>query len=372
MEDSKKEKKEITIKDINSISVEISKDFTDDYLDVEENPILLLQPILVTDILFRIMTDLKGNMFRTGNKHIYDPKDKKDNQLKMVFWEQEVLNTDKNTLVKAYKTSSFLKNRDKRLMTRALEFLKTYKQSIYTFNNDKGVKLTSSGGLIKDWYFIDKTGVFQVEISLYWADKIVRLQPEKWDNLRTDILGSIKNIRHRLFITWLIRLKKNKGTAIGWMKLAKRYGLGYGNKYDFIRGFLTPLKSILDNKEINNTWISFAYYDVPEKPDQIKIVPYDVRPEEFAQIQEEGKAIIKNNRANTERNEINYQAKYIKRIHQLSDQSIKSFKENIIKPDVVSFKVARRKLLSELRKDGKKATDFLGDDFIQKWNDFFK
>ncbi|MEE9361359.1 MAG: hypothetical protein V3U92_02040 [Cellulophaga sp.] len=366
-----KKSNEIVIQDINSISVELSRDFTDEYLDVEENPILLLQPIVVTDLLFKIMTDLKGNMFRTSNKHLFDPKEISQNQMKMDLWESEVLNTDKNVLMKAYKTSYFLKNRNKVLMTKALDFLKTYKHSIYTFQNSEGEKLTTSGGLIKDWNFLDKSGVFQVEISLYWADRIVRLQPEKWNNLRTDILSSIKNIKHRFFITWLIRIKKNKGTAIGWMKLAKRYGLNYSNKYDFIRGFLMPLKSVLDNKEINGTWISFAYYDVPEKPNQIKIVPYDVRPEEFAKLKPEGKVVIQNNRLDNERNEINYQSKYLKRRHELSEANIKAFKESTIKPDILAFKVSYKKFISEIRKEGKKATDFLDVDFIEKWKKLY-
>ena len=371
MKSESNKRKEITLQTNNSVSVEISRDFTDEYLDVEENPILLIQPIVVTDLLFRIMTDLKGNMFRTSNKHLFDPKDIKDNQYKMDLWEKEVINTDKNVLMKAYKTSSFLKNRNKVLMTKALDFLKTYKHSIYTFENSDGDKLTTSGGLIKDWNFMDKSGVFQVEISLYWADRIVRLQPEKWNNLRTDILSSIKNIKHRFFITWLIRIKKNKGTAIGWMKLAKRYGLNYSNKYDFIRGFLMPLKRTLDNKEINGTWISFAYYDVPEKPNQIKIVPYDVRPEEYAKLQPEGKEVIQNNRIDNERNEINYQTKYVKRRHEIEEPNMQKFRDKVIKPDVIAFRVSYRNFLKELRKEGKKAKDFLDTDFIKKWEEVY-
>ncbi len=362
---------EIRLPDNNSVSVEISRDFTDEYLDVEENPILLLQPIVVTDLLFKIMTDLKGNMFRTSNKHLYDPKEITQNQLKMDLWESEVLNTDKNILRKAYKTSYFLKNRNKILMTKALDFLKTYKHSIYTFENKEGQKLTTSGGLIKDWNFMDKSGVFEIEISLYWADRIVRLQPEKWNNLRTDILSSIKNIKHRFFITWLIRIKKNNGTSIGWMKLAKRYGLNYSNKYDFIRGFLMPLKTVLDNKEINDTWISFAYYDIPDKPNQIKVVPYDVRPKVFAKIQREGKELIQINRLHNERNEINYQSKYLKRRHALTEENIKSFRESVIRPDVLAFKVSYRKFISKLRKEGSKATDYLDSAFISKWKEIY-
>lgn len=366
-----KEPQKFNLEENGSVSVEVSKYFTDEYLDVDENPILLLQPIVVTQLLFKIMTDLKGNMFRTSNKHLHDPRDIVNNQYKMDLWEKEVLGTDKNVLIKAYKTSSFLKNRNKILMTRALDFLKTYKHSVYSFETSSGKLLTTSGGLIKDWHFMDKTGVFQVEISLYWADKIVRLQPEKWSNLRTDILSKIKNIKHRFFVTWLIRVKKNKGTSIGWMKLSERYSLKYSNKYDFIRGFLMPLKTILDNKEINGTWISFAYYDVAEKPDQIKIVPYDVRPEEFKKLHSAGKVIIKNNRSNNERNEINYQAKYIRRRHEILPENMNVFKEEIIKPDVLAFKVSYKKFLFEIRKESKIAKDFLDDNFIKKWKSIY-
>lgn len=364
-------KNEIRLADNNSISVEISKHFSDEYLDVEENPILLLQPKVVTDLLLKLFNDLKSNMFRTSNKHLYDPKDIQENQYKMALWEEEVINTDKNTLVKAYKTSSFLPNRNKALMTKALDFLKMYKHSIYSFENSKGKKLTTSGGLIKDWNFLDKSGVFQVEISLYWADKIVRLEPEKWNNLRTDILSEIKNVKFRFFIFWLIRIKKNKGTSIGWMKLNKRYGLSYSNKYDFIRGFLIPLKTILDNKEINDTWISFAYYDVANKPNEIKIVPYDVRPKEFKKIDPKGKEVIENNRLNSERNEINYQTKYTKRRHEISEGNILNFKKEIIEPDVLAFKVSYKKFLSAIRKEKKKAKDFLDIDFINKWKELY-
>lgn len=346
--------REFPIEDSSSVSFEVSNIFSEEYLNVDNNPILLLQPKVVTDLLFKIMNDLKNNNFRVSKKHLLSPQAIKENQLKMDFWEKDVLSTDKNILNKVYKTSYFLKNRNKGLMKKALEFLKLYKYSTYTFVNSEGVTLTTSGGLIKDWHFIEKTGYFQVDISLYWADMIVRLPEEKWNNLRNDITQSITDIKHRFFIIWLIRLKISVGTPISWIKIAKRYNLNYTTKNDVIRFFLLPIKTILDNKEINNNWISFAYHNVEGNDELIRIVPYDVRPQVFSKMNYEGKIIVEDNNKERTRNEVTYQKKYTKRRHKIkSEKEWKLFRETVIEKDVWDFKIKYKKWLVKIRKDKK-------------------
>lgn len=340
-------------------TLEFSKNFRTEYLNYVKNPILLEQPILVTNLLFQIISDLRNNTFKNSD-HLYDPQDKISNQLKIDYW-KEFIDEEKAELRHIYKTSLFLKNKNKSKMTAALDFLKEFNKEQYTEN-----KVTTSGGLIKDWYYSDNTGNFQIIISKYWATKIVSLDP--YNHLDVNVISSLTSIKHRFFVLYLMELKKYQGTSKNVDDLMNAYNLKYDNVYELMRGFLAPLKSKLDNKRLNENWISFNYFLDPKKHNSIKLIPFDVKPSK--EVSEGvGFDINENNKSYT-KSIINYKTKYIKRRHKLSSINADSFKKDYIMKDIESFDSNYKLFLSEIKKEKMVATDLVDEEFIKKWKEF--
>lgn len=364
--------KEFILEDNESKSVEISKTFKGNYLSVRENPELLEQSILTTNILFQIILDLKNNMFHCDDSYLYDPSDKKKNQLKLNLWENEIVNSDKNEIKKVYRTSQFLKNYDKKAITESLNFLKNYKNSIYSFTNRQGKKITTSGGLIKDWYFSDKTGAFEITISLYWADQIVTLERGKWNSLRHDIMRDFKDTKQRFFILWMMDLKKYVGTSKSIIDFMDTYNLKYSTNYEFLRGFLAPIKAKLDSKHLNDDWISFNYFLDKENNKNVRIVPYDVNPSNKKQLNDTQLQIIEKSKSATLKQAISYKAKYIKRRHNLSSEVSNKMKKEFYEQDLELFETVYDEFKSLVREEKKKVGDYSGDEFYRLIQKMYK
>lgn len=341
--------------------LEFSKNFRTEYLNYVKHPELLEQPILVTNLLFQIIADLRNNSFKNSN-FVYDPKERESNQYKMDYW-NEFLADEKNELRNIYKTSMFLKNKNKVKMTAALDFLKEFNKEQYTEN-----KLTTSGGLIKDWYYSDNTGNFEIIISKYWATKIVSLDP--YNSLDVKVMSSITSIKHRYFLMYLMELKKYQGTSKKFQDLMDAYGLKYDNIYELMRGFLAPLKNKLDNKLINENWISFNYFLDPNKHNSIKLVPFDVKPSK--EMPNGISFDVTENDKSYQKNIITYKTKYVKRRHQLSAVNATFFKDNYIKNNVDTFEIDYKLFLAKIKKEKLIATDLLDDLFMEKWKEYIE
>ena len=368
----KKSENIITIDSVyNDESFEFSSIFRKEYLDFVENPILIKQSILVTNLLFQIIMDLKENMFHTSDYYISYPPEKKNNQMKLNLWENEFIDNDKNEIRKVYKTSFFLKNRNKKQMTEALEFLKTYKNDTYTFTNSKGKKLTTSGGLIKDWYFSDKTGNFEITISLYWANKIVTLEAGKWNNFKFDVVKEFTNNKQRFFILWLMEVKKYKGTTKNFEDILKVYDLNYSNIKELMRGFLAPMKMKLDNKDINNNWFSFNYFLDEKNKNNIRFIPYDVKPKKAENIERETLDEIEKNKEKYKKNICSYKLKYIKRRHFLSNENAKIIK-NYLENDFEMFELKYKLFLKLIKQEKSTTLNYQDDKFISKINEVYQ
>lgn len=346
----------------NNKNVEFSRSFRKDYLNYIDNPELIKQSVLITNLLFQIILDLRDNMFHTTNTYLYSPDDKKNNQLKFNLWENEFINSEKNELKKVYKTSFFLKNRNKKLITEALTFLKNYKSETYTFINSKGLKITTSGGLIKDWYFFDKSGNFEITISLYWADKIVRLENGDWNNLRVDIIKEFSNNKQRFFVLWLLELKKYSGTSKNFKDILNEYDLNYSDVKELMRGFVAPIKMKLDNPEINDNWFSFRYFLDPKNNNNIKFIPYHIKPKEKIELDEISfKEMNKNNERHL-KHLCNYKLKYIKRRHSLTNDNYILIKK-LIETNLSQFETTYKVFLSDIKKKNKIAIDYTEKEF---------
>jgi hypothetical protein len=366
----KKENKIILLEKNNYNQFEFSKHFKNDYLNLSDNPELLKQPLLITNILFKIMADLKDNFFHVDNSYIYVPKEKARNQQKLKLWEDEIINTDKNILKKAYKTSDFLKNRNKKQITQALDFLKYYKNEQYSFKNNQGLTLTTSGGLIKDWYFLDNTGVFEITISLYWANKIVRLEKGEWNNFKLGVAKEFKNIKQRFFLLWIMSVKKYSGTTKNYKDILELYDLSYPNIYELMRGFLAPIKFKLDNNKLNNNWFSFNYFIDEKNSDNLRFIPYDVKPK--IALNSEDQNNLDKNKEKHLKNLINYKMKYIKRRHKLSSSNVLLFKSKYLVANFSLFEINYKEFVKQVKKEKKKVTDYLDVDFITIFGSIYK
>lgn len=273
-----KEKKYLKTK--NHSEFALSKEFRSEYLDIKESKEWLNKPILVTNLLFQILVDLKDNMFHTNDSYLYVPADKIENQTKLDLWQTDFVNSSENHIAKRYKTSYFLKNRDKKQMIKALDFLKNHKAGFYTFTNNKGKKITTSGGLIQNWFFEDNTGIFEIQISLYWANKIVTLNKGYWMNLKLNTILTYKDVKKRFFVLWLMSLKKYTPILKDVSAILNDFDLNYKTIYDLKRSFIQPIKDNLDNKDLNPNWFSFIFLEDENNSNNLKFITYWIKPKE--------------------------------------------------------------------------------------------
>ena len=65
------------------------------------------------------------------------------------------------------------------------------------------------------------------------------------------------------------------------------FQLNYPSHYEFLRGFLAPIKTKLDSKHLNDDWISFNYFLDEKNKNNVRIVPYDVNPSHKITLDEE-------------------------------------------------------------------------------------
>lgn len=335
--------KQILLKDLpRSKSILFSKEFRKDYLDYADNEILLEQPVLILDILFQIISDLRENIFLDSPAYMGPA-----NQTKMNYWNSEFVGDERTEIRKVYNVSQFLKNRSKEQITEALQFLKFFKNEKFTFENKAGVKITTSGGLIKDWFFSEKSGNFEIVVSLYWANKIVALQT--YNQLFLEVIKKFSSTKQRFFLLWLLEINE-KGTSVLIETIQNAFNLKYKNNYDFIRGFLTPIKLKLDKE---NLGISFNYSVDDKNSNLLHIITYPNKPEL--------ELIVDNN-------SISYKLIYVKRRHKLSANTAKLVRI-LIQKDYHLFEKNYKQFLAKCKMEKKIATDYLDLDFLNKFEE---
>lgn len=320
-------------------SILFSKDFRKDYLNFADDEILLQQPVLILDLLFQIISDLRNNMFLDNGIFMG-----KDNQVKMDLWNSEFVGDERNEIRKVYNVSQFLKNRSKEQITEALQFLKLFKNEKFTFQNKAGVTITTSGGLIKDWFFAEKSGNFEIVISLYWANKIVALQ--SYNQLFLTSVRKFTSTKQRFFLLWLLEINQ-KGTSVLISTIQGAFGLNYKTNYDFIRGFILPIKVKLDQED---SGMSFNYSVDKHNSSLLHIITYPNKP---------NKEIVISN------NSISYKLVYIKRRHKLSDDTAK-YVRTLIESDYNGFEEKYKVFLAICKKEKKIAVDYLDVEFVLK------
>jgi hypothetical protein len=330
-----------------------SKSFREVFFDFDNISKLDKSSILITDITLQIMSDLRDKMFFPEIlKMTWDPKKKKETQYKMDLWEDDFLNKDENYEL-IYSSSTFLKNKDKKAITEALNFLKGYLDANYEFNNSKGQKITTSGGFLDKWYYINSTGKFKVVINNYFADLIVRLV--QYNSINVKAYKSLKDNKKRLFYLILLEIwgSESKTQTYRIDTLQSKFGLKYKRNIDFIRNWLEPIKLKLDDESIN-TGISFNYSFIDDKKNVIRITPYLLKMKDVTLFE---------NKASYDKNVVRYKASYYSRRHLLSSDALNDIKL-LLSKDFPKFVSIYKIFLSECKCAKVKASDIKNFDFV--------
>lgn len=301
--------------------VSISRDFRADFLNIKKHPALLEQPTLVTKLIFHIVSDLRDYVYFTS--HFQGVS----NQMKMDLWNSEFVGDDRTEISRTYNISSFLKNRNKEAIKESLEFLKNFKNETYSFYNTKGKKITTSGGLLTNWFFAENSGNFEIIISQYWANKIVAIDTS--NKFFLHLLDVFKNNKQLFFYLWLLEFKevttpdgiKLKMTTVKFETLQDAYNLKYKNAYDLMRFWLLPMKTKIESCKLG---VSFRCNINAENSNKIDIIAFEQKPNE----------VIDNGEVSG--NMVTYKLSYFTRLYGLREEN-KAFIKDLLEKDYFVF-----------------------------------
>lgn len=344
-------KKKIELKNlVKAEYVSLSKNFRTDYLNIKNHSNLLEQSTLVTKLIFHIVSDLRNYVYFTNG---YQGP---ENQIKLDLWNSEFVGDDRTEISRVYNISTFLKNRDKVAMQEALDFLKSFKNEKYTFQNSMGKKITTSGGLLHNWFFAENSGNFEIIISQYWANKIVAIETS--NKFFLHLLDVFKSNKQLFFYLWLLELKevissdgeKIKTTTIKFETLQESYLLNYKNPYDLIRFWLLPMKAKVEAKKLG---VSFRCNINKDNANKIDIVTFIQKPDEALESGE------------ISANMITYKLSYLTRLYSLSKKN-KEVIRGLLKEDYFLFISKYEEFIKNCSKEKVYAKSYSDDSFCNK------
>lgn len=348
--------KKIQLKNIPKADyVSISKDFRSDFLSIKKHPTLLEQPTLVTKLIFHIISDLRDYVYFTNHYQGVG------NQMKMDLWNSEFVGDDRTEISRTYNISSFLKNRDKEAMKEALEFLKTFNNETYSFFNSKGKKISTSGGLLTNWFFAENSGNFEIIISQYWANKIVAIDTS--NKFFLHLLDVFKNNKQLFFYLWLLEFKevtaldgtKLKMTTVNFETLQKSFSFNYKNAYDLIRFWLLPMKTKV---ELGKLGVSFRCNINVQNPNKIDIIAFEQKPTEI------------NESGTVSTNMITYKLSYFTRLYGLNEENKKLIKI-LLEQNYFVFMEKYSQFIKNCSAEKIYAKNYKNNDFCRKIKDLY-
>ncbi|WP_395075713.1 hypothetical protein [Flavobacterium sp.] len=333
----------------------ISKNFRNEYLSAENFSFFLEQSTLTVKLLFHIISDLRYHVHFTN--YYQGP----DNQIKLDLWNSEFVGNERTEISRVYNISTFLKNRDKEAMKKALEFLKLFMNKPYSFDNSQGKKITTSGGLLTNWFFAENSGNFEVIISQYWANKIVAIDYS--NKFFMHLLDVFKNNKQLFFYLWVLDFKefdlpdgtKIKRASKKVTTIQEDYNLNYKNVYDLIRFWLLPMKTKIDEKKLG---VSFKYKVNEKNPNIIDFISFEQKP---------NKAL---SNGEISLNMITYKLSYLTRNYGLSNEN-KTFIKNLLKEDYYLFINKYNEFVKNCSKEKIYAKTYKGESFCNKIKSFY-
>ena len=314
--------------------IRFGNDFVDEFLSGKEATKLSINAL---KIIFNIISQLRNEQFQHKNQ----PR-------QLSLFEEEFASEDNLFAKISIKKSLITSNTEE--LKKAYRSLALYKFDHYKFITSDGDEVEALGGLIRNVYHNKTKGYSTFEISSYWMKRI--LQIDAYNKTLYNLVYNIRSNKHVLFSFWLSRLPM-EGTSVKFSTLNDYFDVNYSTARDLCKDFLKAVRSSLDKyspKSFNYNYLG----------DLITIKPY------FTQYVEA--EATKTNEAKEEIKS-NYKLRYYKDRHQLSDEELTLIKfiYERDKSNIETLTDAYELFIEECRKKKKKATEYIGREFLKEF-----
>lgn len=318
--------------------IRLGNSFVDDFL-FEDNKAVDI-PIDALRTIFNIVADLRNEQLRPQDK----PK-----QLSLF---EEDFESEHNTFAAMkIKNKLISPSGSSKQVINAMEFLTKFKMGWYTSTNSKGKEIKTYGGLITAPTY-DERGYTSFLISSYWLKKLIVI-PEYNPTLYS-LVYNIRNNKHIIFAIWLAKIPY-EGTTVKLSTFNEKFGVNYANAKDFCTKFLKPIRVNLDK-------FSQTSFNYSIEKDRIHIKPYAVKRIQDESISEETQ----------EGTLIRQRLRYFMRRHQLTEQEMSNlsyhYKGVVNNRNLIES--AYKEFIKNNRRNEKKATDFVGQEFLHSFQDY--
>ena len=334
--------------------IKISNEFRKDYLDyLNHKEELFAQSSLFNKIILRIIADFSSYHYQISKNYLGV-----ENEKQYTLFATDFLSEDDTYSLRVYSFSDFSSQRKKDFI-KVLEFMKEYKNENYTVETIKGKKYTTSGGLILKYKILDKEGKFEILISNYWLEKIVKVNT--YNTFLYEFITLLKGNKFS-FALWIESLPE-KGTTPHFSTMNTSLGLNYSNVKDLAKGFLKPMKTMMDE-------LSLTSFNYSIKGDYIFFINYKTNYKGKLNISNRAIVSVKNKLA------------YYKRRHSINENQIKSIKtiitpiklpdNNLSYVNYDYFMECYQLFILVSKSRFKKATEIQGSEFCESMNEILK
>lgn len=312
--------------------VRFSNEFTNEFF-LDKNNEMLDVPIDAIRIVFKIASDLRNSQFQN------------DNTTQLSLFDNEFLNEHNTFATFTINLNDISLNKNTARVKKALEFLVDFKKAWYKTKNSEGKEVKSYGGLITSPSYTKGSTSFLV--SSYWLSKLSYINQYNKSLFR--LAFNVSNNKHILFFFWLVTLK-DTGTQVNYRSINKRYKLNYPNAKELCKFFLKSVQKSLNRESLLS--FNFSY-----KGDLISIQPYKLSNMAIDDPKVKKTLVV------------SQKTHYWKRQHKLKDSQVKTL-ATVLKNDKSSihlFETAYKAFVKEARKEGKKTTSYISDEFMKKF-----
>lgn len=317
--------------------VRFGNEFVDEFFLDEKSKEL---PINALKIIFNVISTLRNEQFQ---------EQKQPRQLQL--FEEEFTSEANTYAVMKIKNSLITRNGNE--LKKAYDFLELFKRDWYSFTTSDGRKIQALGGLISNVHY-EENGYTTFLINSYWVKKLIQIP--QYNTTLYNLVYNVRSNKHILFWFWLSKIP-DEGTKISRSKLNEMYGVNYSNSKDLCGKFLKLIRENLNK-------YSHKSFNYSIDGEIINIKPYVVQNISEIGFSEEVRVEVKNN----------YKIRYFKDRHQLSESELVGLKY-IFKTsprDKHLILCAYRNFTLNCRKIGKKATEYVGKEFISAFQEFIK
>lgn len=318
--------------------IRLGNSFVDEFLFEDKKAVDI--PIDALRTIFNIVADLRNEQLRP-----------QDRPAQLSLFEEEFENEHNTFAAMRIKNSLISPSGSSRQVINAMEFLTKFKMGWYTSTNSMGKEVKTYGGLITAPTY-DERGYTSFLISSYWLKKLIVI-PE-YNPTLYNLVYNIRNNKHIIFAIWLAKIPY-EGTTLKLDTFNEKFGVNYGTAKDFCANFLKPIRTNLD--KYNQTSFNYSI-----EKNKIHIKPYAVKRIQDETLSEEIQDATL----------IRQRLRYIMRRHQLSEQEMThlAYHYKSISNSRNLIEEAYSEFIKNNRRNNKKATDFIGQNFLQVFQEY--